>query len=121
VTFTPSVKVQNKDLTILDNHYGKECKILKMAQVFELDKTKPAEEQYRRTEFNYRVDKGSVNIYYHFREGQITAKSETFVRDDLIGKARLGDINEKDDDEDKQSQINKKIIKLEQDCHEEIK
>jgi hypothetical protein len=52
-------------------------------------------------------------LFYHFREGQITAKSETFVRDDLIGKARLGDINEKDDDEDKQSQINKKIIKME--------
>lgn len=30
-------------------------------------------------------------------------------------------MNEKDDDEDKQSQINKKIIKMEQKCHEQIK
>ena len=42
-----------------------------------------------------------MNIFYHYKEGQITAKSDTFVRDDLIGKARLGDMNDKEEEEDK--------------------
>lgn len=54
-----------------------------------------------------------MSIYYHFKEGQITSKFETYVRDDLIGNVKIGDMNEKDEDEDKQSQINKKIIKME--------
>lgn len=89
-----------------------------MTQKFELDPERPADEQIRKTEFNYKIEGGRVSIYYHFKEGEITSKFETYVRDDLIGNVKIGDMNEKDEDEDKQSQINKKIIKMEQSCNE---
>jgi hypothetical protein len=59
----------------------------------------PAESQIRRTEFN--IEKGRVYIYYHFRDGKITAHSEQFNREDLIGEAKLGDMNDKDTEENK--------------------
>lgn len=71
-----------------------------MSQRFALDPELPADAQIRKTEFN--LDKGRVFIYYHFREGKITSNSESFVRDDLIGEAKLGDMNEKDTEENKQ-------------------
>lgn len=67
------------------------------------------------------MDKGRVFIYYHYRDGKITANSESFVRDDLIGEAKLGDMNEKDTEENKQQQTNKKILEMERKCHEQIK
>jgi len=62
-----------------------------------------------------------VFLYYHFKDGKITSKAESFEREQLIGQARLGDMNEKDTDEDKTSQLHKRIIKMEQKCHEGIK
>lgn len=60
-------------------------------------------------------------IYYHYREGKITSKFEQFDRSDLIGEAKLGDMNEKDTEESKQQQINKRILEMERKCHEQIK
>lgn len=71
-----------------------------MAQKFAMDPELPAEQQIRRTEFN--LEKGRVYIYYHFRDGKITSHQEEFIRDDLIGEAKLGDMNEKDTEENKQ-------------------
>lgn len=71
-----------------------------MAQKFAMDPDVPAEQQIRRTEFN--LEKGRVFIFYHFRDGKITSNSEQFERDALIGEAKLGDMNEKDTEENKQ-------------------
>ncbi len=90
-----------------------------MAQKFALDPDLPAETQIRRTEFN--LEKGRVYLYYHYREGKITAHQESFIRDDLIGEAKIGDMNEKDTEENKQQQINKRILEMERRCHEQIK
>ena len=65
-----------------------------------MDQSIAAEQQIRKTEFN--LEKGRVYIYYHYRDGKITSNAETFVRDDLIGEAKLGDMNEKDTEENKQ-------------------
>jgi hypothetical protein len=64
-----------------------------------MDPSKPADGQIRKTEFN--LDKGKVFIFYHFKTAKITAHSESFKRDDLIGQAKLGDMNEKDTEENK--------------------
>ena len=123
VIFDPKKIKQKKDLTIQDNHCNPHLKgesvILKMAQKFALDQELPADSQIRRTEFN--LDKGKVFIYYHYRDGKITSHSEEFIRDHLIGEAKLGDMNEKDTEENKQQQINKKILEMERRCHEQIK
>lgn len=117
VTFNPDLRVQPKDLTIANNHYrNRECVILKMSQRFELDPYKPAEGQIRKTEFN--LAKGMVYIYYHFREGKVTAKFEEFERDKLIGQVKVGDINDKDTEESKEQQVHKRIIEMERKCHE---
>lgn len=84
-----------------------------------MDPELPAEQQIRRTEFN--LEKGKVFIYYHFRDGKITSQSEQFERAALIGEAKLGDMNEKNTEENKQQQVNKKIIEMERRCHEQIK
>ena len=52
-----------------------------------------------KTEFN--LQKNMVDIYYHYKEGKITAKHESFNREELLGHAKLGDLNEKDVDTDK--------------------
>jgi len=53
-----------------------------MAQKFELDQSKPANEQIRKTEFN--IAKSLVLIYYHYQEGQIFRKPDKINRVDLI-------------------------------------
>jgi hypothetical protein len=68
-----------------------------MTQKFELDESLPAETQIKKTEFN--LDKKMVYIYYHYKEGKITADYKEFSRDDLIGQAKMGDMNEKDVEE----------------------
>ena len=70
-----------------------------MSQRFALDPTKNADSQIMKTEFN--LEKDRVFIYYHFRDGKITSNSETFIREELIGQLRLGDMNEKDTEENK--------------------
>jgi len=42
-TFDPTVKVDGQDLTVQDNHMGKECVILKMKQLYEIDPEKSPE------------------------------------------------------------------------------
>lgn len=119
VTFNPEIRVNPKDLTIMDNHYKKECVIIKMSQRFSLDAERPAESQIRKTEFN--LDKKRVYLFYHFREGKVTANSEEFDREKLIGQVKVGDINEKDTEENKEQQVHKRIIEMERKCHEQIK
>ena len=71
-------------LKLPDNHIGSAL-ITRMVQEFELDPDKPAGEQIRKTEFN--IEKGIVNIYYHYVRGKIRAGEESFLRSDLLGKA----------------------------------
>lgn len=71
-----------------------------MSQRFELDPYRPAEDQIRKTEFN--LEKKLVHIYYHFKEGKITAREKTYNRDDLIGKAQVNDPNKKETDDNAQ-------------------
>ena len=59
----------NKDKT---EDKKKGIKILKMTQKFDLDPWYPAETQIKKTEFN--LEKKRHYIYYHYKEGKITAK-----------------------------------------------
>ena len=68
-----------------------------MTQKFELDPNLPAETQIKKTEFN--LDKKMIYIYYHYKDGKITSDYKEFLRDDLIGSAKSGDMNEKDVEE----------------------
>ena len=68
-----------------------------MTQKFELNPYLPAESQIKKTEFN--LDKKTIYISYHYKDGKITADYKEFLRDDLIGSAKTGDMNEKDDEE----------------------
>jgi len=58
-----------------------------------------------------------IYIYYHYKEGKITADYKDFHRDDLIGSAKTGDMNEKDVEETQLQQTQKKIIDMENICH----
>lgn len=87
-----------------------------MTQRFSLDPEKKAESQIRKTEFN--LEKFKVFLYYHFKDGKITSKFEEFDREKLIGQAKIGDMNEKDTEENKTQQIHKRIIEMERRCHE---
>jgi len=55
------------DSVIKDNNLDKEIKVKKMTRKFELDASKPAEEQMRKAVFNLETDE--IVIYYHFKEG----------------------------------------------------
>lgn len=90
-----------------------------MTQRFELDPSLPAETQIKKTEFN--LDKQMIYIFYHYKKGKITADYKNFSRDELIGQTKTGDMNEKDVEETQLQQIQKKIIKMEDNCHQEIK
>ncbi len=69
-----------------------------MAQKFELDPNRPAEEQIRKTEFN--IEKNLVLIYYHYKEGQIFRQPDKINRLDLVSHGKMGDMNEKDVEKD---------------------
>ena len=58
-----------------------------------------------------------IYIYYHYKDGKITADYKEFLRDDLIGSAKTGDMNEKDVEETQLQQTQKKIIEMENVCH----
>ena len=84
VTFDPDQKPTDQDIKFRDNHHpDREAVIKKMTQKFELDPSFPASAQIKKTEFN--LQKNEVYIYYHFRDGCITAAQQTFRREDLIG------------------------------------
>jgi len=60
------------DMSIEDKTYGKFYVIKKMTQKFELDPSKPAEEQIRKTVFmidQANPAKDKVLIHYHYKEG----------------------------------------------------
>jgi hypothetical protein len=120
VTFVPISK-DKKDPSILelkDIHF-KCAKILNMVQKFGLNPELPAEEQIRETEFN--IEKGDVNIYYHYKDGKITAREKTYKRKDLIGNSSAVDeINNKETEENALQQELKKIHEMEIDCHHQI-
>jgi hypothetical protein len=82
------------DSIIKDNNLDKEIKVKKMTQKFELDPSKPAEEQKRKTVFNLETDE--IVIYYHFKEGQIFRKPSHYDRNVLRNSGNQGDMNEKD-------------------------
>lgn len=98
---------------------ARQVPIMKMTQKFELNPLLPAETQIRKTEFN--LTKGLVYVYYHFREGRVTSNEECYKREDLLGQAKMGDMNEKDTEENKTQQLHKRIDEMERKCHEQIK
>lgn len=79
-----------------------------MTQKFQLDPWKPAEACIKKTEFN--LDKKKVYIFYHYKEGKITAAQREFSRDELIGQSKLSDMNEKDQEETQLQQTQKEIL-----------
>lgn len=56
----------------------------------------------RKTEFN--LEKQMVYIYFHYGVGKITAHSDEHDRNDLIGKAKLGDMDQTQQDENESTQ-----------------
>jgi hypothetical protein len=135
-----SVVFENKDpdtqsLRLPERNYGKDCKISKMTQKFELDEesSKPPSQQIRKTEFNLikgenrgenkNEKKGEILIFYHYQKGKITADSNSYVRSDIIGNAnaKMDSVGEKEDQETKEQQTNKMIVEMETACHANIK
>lgn len=90
-----------------------------MAQKFEIDNGKPADQQMRKTVFN--LETGVVIVYYHYKEGQIFRQPKYYNRQELISQGKSGDMNEKDTDESKEQQEFKQINDMEQKCHAQIK
>mmetsp|Transcript_18147 Transcript_18147/g.31016 ORF Transcript_18147/g.31016 Transcript_18147/m.31016 type:complete len:290 (-) Transcript_18147:51-920(-) len=94
-----------------------------MAQKFELDPSKPATDQIRKTEFN--IGKNQVFIYYHYKEGQIFQQPVIIGRNELISQGKVNDMNEKDgeknNEESKRKQFCDKINEMEQKCQSQIK
>ena len=120
VEFIPIPKNQ-KDATMLelkDIHF-KCAKILNMVQKFGLNHEMPAEDQIRMTEFN--IEKGDVFIYYHYKDGKITANQNSFKCKDLIGNSSAVDeMNNKEVVENALQQKQKKIHEMEIECHHQI-
>ena len=97
----------------------KQLNIKKMTQKFEKDDEKPANEQIRKTVFN--LDQQRIYIHYHYANGQIFSDPNEYNRDELRGDNQL-DVNEdKNEVDGKKSQQNASILKIEQDCLQEIK
>jgi hypothetical protein len=46
-----------------------------------------------------------VFIYYHYKDGKITAGYKEFSRDELIGQSKLSDMNDKEQEETQIQQI----------------
>lgn len=92
-----------------------------MAQEFELDPNKPAEEQIRKTVFNF--EKSLVYIYYHYKEGQIFRKPQQINQRDLVSTGQ--DLNDKDGDKEdgssRMQQFFKFIGDMEQSCQSQLK
>jgi len=87
-----------------------------MAQKFELDPSKDPSTQIRKTEFN--IEKNSVFIYYHYKEGQIFRKPVKVDRTDLISQGKMGDMtdqkdSEKDNEQNKKQQFFNQISEME--------
>jgi hypothetical protein len=115
VTFQPISSKDKKSSSVLelkDIHF-KSAKILNMVQKFGINHELPAEEQIRETEFN--IEKGDVNIYYHYKDGKITANEKHYNRKDLIGN-----INNKETEDNALQQELKKIHEMEMNCHHQI-
>jgi len=91
-----------------------------MAQKFELDPKKPSEEQIRKTE--YMINKNSVFIHYHYKEGQIFRKPTKIDRNDLLNQGKMGEKGDvMDNEQSKQLQFFAKIKDYEQKCFTSIK
>lgn len=119
VTFHPVNQSQKNDikLELKDIHF-KSANILSMVQRFGLNKELPAEEQIRETEFN--IEKGDVNIYYHYRDGQITANEISYDRKKLIANSAVDEVSSKEQEDNAKQQELKKIHEMEMKCHREI-
>jgi len=48
------------------------------------------------------VQRGEIFIYYHYKEGKITSRMETYKRNVLITSSKGGDLNDKDAVESKE-------------------
>jgi len=90
-----------------------------MAQKYELDEKKSADNQIRKTVFN--LEAGEVTVNHHFKEGQVFKKPKIYNRQELISQGKSGDMNEKETEESKEQQEFKEINLMEQRCHAQIK
>lgn len=119
VTFDANKQKEPQDLFLKENHLQEDVVIKKMTQKFELNPGTPAESQIKKTEFN--LEKKRVYIYYHYKDGKITANYQEFSRDDLIGQSKMSDMNEKESEETQLQQTQKKIYQMECECLQQIK
>lgn len=119
VTFDPNMRSTGASGSFIlhDNNLKTMVSIKKMTQKFSLNPMEDAERQIKKTEFN--LDKGRVFIFYHYREGKVTANQQQYKTEDLL-EHNKGDTNEKND-EDPRSQILKKIYDMQSGCHDGIK
>ena len=118
VTFNPNAELTQQTLRLKENNYGKEVLINKMTQKFELDPDMPAANQIKKTEFN--LLKRRVYIKFHYEEGKITSRGESFDRDELIGHAKIDNVNDKDQEDSKEQQVKKRYHELEMNCYQMI-
>jgi hypothetical protein len=78
VTFDPNRAGSSSggnNFLLVDN-WVKNVVIKKMTQKFSLNQDEEEERQISKTEFN--MDKKKVFIFYHYKNGRITNKSETY-------------------------------------------
>lgn len=121
VTFDPNRAGSSSggnNFLLVDN-WVKNVVIKKMTQKFSLNQDEEEERQISKTEFN--MDKKKVFIFYHYKNGRITNKSETYEQDELLDHNKSGDQNDGQETEDPKSQILKRIYDMQSDCHEQIK
>jgi hypothetical protein len=118
VTFLPisKDKKDNGMLELKDIHF-KCASILSMVQKFSLNKELEAEEQIRETVFN--IEKGDVTIYYHYKDGQITASEINYDRKQLIANSAVDEVTSKEQEDNARQQNLKKIHEMEMKCHRE--
>jgi hypothetical protein len=76
------------NFTLIDN-WVKNVIIKKMTQKFSCSPDEEEERQLSKTEFN--MDKKKVFLFYHYKDGRITNKSETFDADELLDHNKSGD------------------------------
>lgn len=100
VTFDLNGSTSAQGITMKESNFDQVVAIKKMIQKFDLDPEKPAEYQIKKTEFN--IEKQMVYIHYHYKQGQITANSEEYKREKLIGVDKNSDVEKEEDSKENQ-------------------
>ena len=75
--------------------------IKKMTQKFQLNPSEDEERQIAKTEFN--MDKKKVFLFYHYKGGKITNKSESYDTEELLDHIKTADSADGKETEDPRS------------------